>query len=129
MNKELIELQRGCSATCVIILDSYYNQLGQTVFMNAKMDNNSLFSCSYSNPIFKEKLEKLACNGQLTYFVIRELDQLSEDEQNKYVSLVKDREFCGYVLPENVILVFTISAIENLNKISKELYHFSVVTF
>ena len=129
MNKELIELQRGFKATCVVILDEYYKSLGQTVFMSALMDNYSLFSCSYENPIFKEKLEKLASNGKLTYFVIRGLERLSEEEQNKYLSLVKDREFCGYLLPENVILVFTIESKDNLKKISKELYHFSVVAF
>lgn len=129
MNKELIELQRGCNATCVVILDVNYRELGQTLFMDAKIEDEKLFASPIGNPIFKEKLDRIASNGNLTYFIIRGIDELTEDMQNRYIGLVKDREFNGYNLPHNVIIVFTVKTREGLQKISKELYRFCVVAF
>lgn len=127
MKKELIELQRGCKATCVVILDKYYRNLGPTIFMEASMSDANLFVCKTGNPIFKEKLENIASMENLVYFVVRNIDSLDVEQQNRYVGLVKDREFCGYYLPENVILVFTVKDEMSLKNISQDLYHFCVV--
>lgn len=126
MNKELIELQRGSNATCVVILDENSRDLGQTLIMDANIQDKYLFG---SNPIFKNKLDRLSSKGILTYFVIRGIDELSSDMQNRYIGLVKDREFNGYNIPKNVIIVFTVKTRDNLKKISKELYQFCVVAF
>ena len=129
MNKELIELQRECNATCVVIPDEKCRELGQTLIMNASIKNEFLFAAPSNNPIFREKLDNLSQNGNLTYFVIRKIDELTEENQNRYISLVKDREFEGYNLPSNVIIVFTVEDRDGLKKISSELYHFCVVAF
>lgn len=129
MNKELIELQRGCSATCVIIPETNYKELGQALLMDASIKDEYLFASSLGNPIFREKLDNISSNGNLTYFIIRGIDEITEDIQDRYIGLVKDREFNGYNLPNNVIIVFTVKNREGLKKISKELYHFCVVAF
>lgn len=129
MNKDLIDLQRNSKAACAIILDEFYKSIGQELVMDAKIDDVYLFAKSSTGPIFKDKLDKISSNTGLTYFVIRNIDQIDVEKQNRYISLVKDRELTGYNLPQNVIIVFTISSKENLNKISKELYHFCVVAF
>lgn len=129
MNKDLIDLQRNSKATCAIVLDEFYKNIGQELIMDANISDEYLFLRSTGNPIFKEKLDNIASNKELTYFVIRNIDQISPERQNRYISLVKDRELIGYNLPQNVIIVFTISTKENLNKISKDLYHFCVVAF
>lgn len=129
MNKELIELQLGDMATGVVILDEFYNKLGQTVFMDAKMNDVNLFACTFGSPLFKEKLEKVSNNGEVTYFVIRKIDEINSAMQERYLNLVKNREFQGYVLPSNVIVVFTINRKENVSTIFKELYHYCVVAF
>lgn len=129
MNKELIELQRGISATCVVILENNYQELGQILVMNADINDGYLFSGSLGNPIFKDKLDNISNNQELTYFVIKGIDDLEETKQNRYIGLVKDREFNNYKLPDNVIIVFTVKNKEGLRKISKELYHFCVVAF
>lgn len=126
MNKELIELQRGIKSVCVIVPDSEYDKLGQTLYMDASMNDAYLFG---KEPIFKEKMNTLADTKNTAYFVIRNIDSLNEEEQNKYVGLVKDREMSGYNIPDNIIIVFTVKDREGLKKISKELYHFSVVAF
>lgn len=126
MNKELIELQRGINAGA-IILDAFYKSLGQTIFMEANLKDVHLFGTSLGNPLFKEQLERVSNNGLTTYFVIRRIDQISKEQQNRYLSLVKNREFHGYAIPENVVIVFTIQSRENVKKISEELYHLSVV--
>lgn len=129
MNKELVELQIGCKSTCVIIFDFYYKDLGRSVIMNASIGNEYLFGRKTKNPIFREKLDMLSVDGNTTYFVIRNIDKLSIDMQNRYVGLVKDREFLGYDLPKNVVIVFTVEDIESLKKVSKELYHLSALCF
>lgn len=129
MNKQLIELQRGCNATCVVILEDHYKELGQVLVMDANINDENLFARSLGNPIFKEKLDTISSNSNLTYFVIKGIGEINEELQNRYVGLVKDREFGGYNLPDNVILVFTVKTREELQKISKELYHFCVVAF
>lgn len=129
MNKDLIDLQRNSKAACAIILDEFYKSIGQELVMDAKIDDVYLFAKSSTGPIFKDKLDKISSNTGLTYFVIRNIDQIDVEKQNRYISLVKDRELTGYNLPQNVIIVFTISSKESLNKISKELYHFCVVAF
>ena len=129
MNKNLIELQRGCGAACVVILEEHYKELGQVLIMNANIGDEHLFANPLGNPIFKEKLDAISSNGNLTYFVIKGISEINEELQNRYVGLVKDREFGGYNLPDNIILVFTVKTREELQKISKELYHFCVVAF
>ncbi len=129
MNKELIELQLGVRATCVVILDGDYDKLGQTVFMPANMSDANLYGSPLENPLFKEQIEKVSHNGKIIYFVIRGMDAIPIDMQNRYIELIKNREFHGYVLPSNVIIVLTVHKKEDLKKISKDLYHFCVVAF
>lgn len=129
MNKELIELQRGCSATCVVILENDYKKLGKGLIMEASIPDEYLCATPLGNPLFKENIDELSKCSELAYFVIRGISELNEEMQNRYVGLVKDRDFGGYNLPDNVILVFTVKTKEELRKISKELYHFCVVAF
>ena len=126
MNKELIELQKGISSVCTLIPDSEYEKLGVSLYMDSAIPDMYLFG---SQPIFKDKLEELSKIKNIAYFVIRNIDLLNETEQNKYIGLVKDREISGYNIPDNVIIVFTVKDKEGLKKVSRELYHFSVVAF
>lgn len=126
MNKELIELQKGIKATCVVIKEEDIQTLGVGIAFDAKI-NDSLFSGKTGNPFFKEKLDSILRAEDIIYFVIKGIDEISESMQNRYIGLVKDREFNGYKLPDNVIIVFTVKNNEGIKNISKELYHFCVV--
>lgn len=127
MNKPLIELQRGCQATCVVISDDSYRNLGKTIYMNAN-DANELLKQS-SNKSFKQQLDELSNNNETIYLVVRKIDELDEINQKIYLGIVKDRNINDYNLPENVIIVFTVNDKNGLKKISNELYHFCVVAF
>ena len=127
MNKDLIELQLG-SKNCVVIKYSDSDKLENAFFMDARIDDLSLFGAKMGNPIFKEDVENISKNGEIGYFVITNFDLLSNEEQNKFVSLIKDREFHGYTLPDNIIIVLTIDNKESLKRISSEVYHFCVVS-
>ncbi|MBO5138228.1 MAG: hypothetical protein J6B89_01140 [Bacilli bacterium] len=127
MNKELIELQRGCNAVCVVILEDQIKELKNALIMDAKITDEYLFARPTGNPIFKEKLEKMSKNNNLSYFVINQITEISEELQNRYIGLIKDREFIGYNIPNNIILVLTVKTNKDLKKISKDLYHFCVV--
>ncbi len=129
MKKELIELQKGVKAVCVVIEDKDYTELENKVTMSANINDAYLFGSKLGNPIFKEKIDYLSNNSNLGYFIIRQIDEIDEKEQNKYLSLVKDREFMGYNLPDNIIIVFTVTEKDSIKKISKELYHFCIVAF
>jgi len=129
MNKDLIELQRGSKATAVVILEDNINELGHAIVMNAQIDDVHLFGRKLGDPIFKKQLEKKSKSDTLAYFVISGICGLDNKSQNRFVGLVKDREFGGYNLPGNIIMVFTVKNREELKKMSKELYKFCVVTF
>ncbi|MBR5662342.1 MAG: hypothetical protein IKX00_01670 [Bacilli bacterium] len=128
MNKELIELQRGSKATCVVVKNSDLNKLGNAVHMDSRINDSWLFGAKMGNPIIKEKVDIVSKNGEIGYFVITNFDSLSVDEQNKYVPIIKDRELLGYTLPDNIIIVLSIENKESLKNISSEIYHFCVVS-
>ena len=128
INIDLINLQRGSKATCVVIKNDDSNKLNNAVFMDSRIEDSWLFGAKMGNPIFKEKVDIVSKRGKIGYFVITNFDSLSIDDQNKYVSLIKDREFLGYTLPDNIIIVLTIENEDALKRITPEIYHFCVVS-
>ena len=120
INKELIELQKGCNSTCVIIQNEDIKELESKVLINSNCNNNELVK------IFKENLNS---NKDIDYFIIEEIDEISTNEQDKYYQIVKDREFCGYKMPKDIIIVLTVKNKENLKNILQELFHLCVVAF
>lgn len=120
INKELIELQKGCLATCVVIQNEDCKELDSKIIVNAESNYNELLT------IFKENSNN---KQEINYFVISRIDKLNESLQNKYYQIVKDREFYGYKLPKDIIIVLTVKDREGLKNISKELYNFCVIAF
>lgn len=120
INKELIELQKGCEATCVVILNEDCINLDSKIMINASSNDSELLTT------FKNKIDN---NEELDYFIITGIDELNVDMQNKYYQIIKDRELYGYKLPKDVVIILTIKDREGLNQISQELYHFCVVAF
>jgi hypothetical protein len=125
MNKTLIELQKNCPATAIVIKDEDLQQLQNAVIMPAKIHDSRLLFGSNGKPIFKDKLDEMSQLDGIVFLVIEHIDEVCEKEQNKFVPLVKDREMSGYVLPKNTIIVFTTNS--NLKNISPELFHFCIV--
>ena len=95
--------------------------------MDSRIDDSFLFGAKMGNPIIKEKIDIVSKNGDIGYFIITSFDLLSVDEQNKYISLIKDRELLGYTLPDNIIIVLTVENEEKLKEISSDIYQFCVV--
>ena len=118
-NKELIELQKGSIATSVVILDEDCKELDSKLAINSDSNDNEILTA------FKDISNK----EDLSYFVVNNIDKLVESSQNRYYQIVKDREFYGWKLPKEVIIVLTVNDREGLKKISQELYHFCVVAF
>lgn len=125
MNKNLVDLQRSSKATCVIVKTSEYKKLSSIVSMKASVSDNFLLSPDI--PPFAEKINQKCKKNNLCYFVITEIDQVSTEQQERFVGLVKDREFNNYYLPDNCIIVFTVQDESTLKNISPKLYHFAVV--
>ena len=127
MNKELIDLQRNSKATCAIVQDNDYELLTPIVKMKANISDKMLFKAE--KPAFADKIDKISKTTNLCYFVITNIDEISNEEQERFVGLVKDREINGYYLPNNCIIVFTVKNKTVLKNISPSLYHFAVVAF
>lgn len=127
MIKDLIDLQRNSKATCVIVRDDEYNRLPLIVSMKASVSDN--FLLTGNKPPFADKIDAKSKSGEICYFVITGIEEISIEQQNRYVGLVKDRELNGYYLPDNCIVVFTVKDRQSLKNVSPELYHFAVVAF
>lgn len=127
MMRELIDLQRNSKATCAIIRTEEYNNLSPVISMKANVSDKFLFSSEL--PPFAEKLSEKCAKNKVCYFVITAIDDISIDEQDRFVGLIKDREFNGYILPNNCIIVFTVKDKSTLKNISPNIYHFAVVAF
>lgn len=127
MIKELIDLQRNSKATCAIVRTEEYKNLSPVISMKANVSDKFLLSSKL--PPFAEKLNEKSAKNKICYFVITEIDNVTIEEQDRYVGLIKDREFNGYVLPDNCIIVFTVKDKSALKNISPKIYHFAVVAF
>ena len=120
INKELIELQKGCKATCVVILDEDCKDLDSKIIIDSNINESELLT------IFKDNISN---SEQLNYLIITGIDELKESLQDKYYQIVKDREFYGYELPKDMIIVLTVKDRVGLKNITDELYNFCVIAF
>ncbi len=127
MIKELIDLQRNSNATCVIVETDEYNKLSPVISMKASVSDKFLFTGE--KPPFANKISERCEKYKLCYFVITDLDTVSIVKQDRFEGLVKDREFNGYTLPNNCIIVFTVKDKSALKNISPNIYRFAVVAF
>ncbi len=127
MLKELIKFQRYSKATCVVInQDDDFTELSPVVIMKAGVKDDFLLA---GRPPFADVIDQKCETNELCFFVITEIDKEPIESQNRYVGLVKDREFNGYELPDNCIIIFTVKDKKSLKKISPDLFHFAVVCF
>ena len=127
MLKELIELQRNSKATCVVVKEDEYNKLSPFVAIKASVSDKFLFGGS--KPPFADKISERSVKSNICYFIITGIDEISQEKQERFVGLVKDREINGYNLPDNCIIAFTVKDKTTLKNISPNLYHFAVVVF
>ena len=121
INKELVELQKGCKSTCAIIETTDIKELDSNIVIKSNCEDAQLFKT------FKEKISK--ADNKFDYLVIEEIDKLETNKQNRIYQIVKDREYNGILLPENVIIALTVENKEGLKNILPELYHLCVVAF
>ena len=121
INKELIELQKGCKATCVVIQNEDIQKLDSKVLISSNCEDNELLK------IFKEKISKT--DERFEFLVIEKIDEIELDKQDRFYQIVKDREFNGILLPEDVVIVLTVENKDKLKNISSELYNLCVVAF
>lgn len=121
INKELIELQKGCKATCVVIQNEDMQKLDSKVLISSNCEHNELLK------IFKEKISKT--DERFEFLVIEKIDEIELDKQDRFYQIVKDREFNGILLPEDVVIVLTVENKDKLKNISSDLYNLCVVAF
>ena len=121
MDMDLIKLQKGCKATCVVLKNSDIDNINSKLLINSNCENSELFK------IFKEKISNM--DEQVEFLVIEGIDKIEIEKQEIFYQIVKDREFNGYLLPKGVIVVLTVENEEALKNILPELYNICVVAF
>ncbi len=122
MNKDLIDLQRNSKAVCVIVKTDEYKSLSPIVSMEAGVSDSFLNQVPFANKL-NDKCKKY----EICYFVIKNIDKIDKPQQDRFVGLVKDREYNGYNLPSNCIIVFTVENEKSLKDVSSEIYRFAVI--
>ena len=91
INKELIELQKGCKATCVVIQNEDIQKLDSKVLISSNCEDNELLK------IFKEKISKT--DEGFEFLVIEKIDKIDKSFVD-IISLI--------IKPVKVILKFLI---------------------
>lgn len=124
---DLIEAQKGIKSIGVIVCNSDIQKLNNSYSIDAGLSDLDLFGVNLGQPVFKKGIEKVSKENEFSYLIISNIDKVNEDKQNRFIGLVKDREFMGYNLPDNVIIVFTVESENDIKNISAELYHFCEV--
>ena len=114
----------GIKSSAVIVLDQEIKKLKNRVVMSADISNKALFGMEFGKTVFSEKLNETSRQDTPVYFVINNIEKQTEEYQNRFVGLVKDREMNGYYLPQNIVIVFSVKNKDSIQKISKELYKF-----
>ena len=127
MNKDLIELQQNVKAISVIVKTEECKQLSPTLAFPADVSDKFLFADA--KPPFADKIDeksKKAGDG-ICYLVITDIDQIDIKQQNRYISLVKNRVINNYHLPDNCIIVFTVKNKTAIKKMSPDLYDLTIL--
>ncbi len=128
MYKYLIDSKLGDKYVGLIVPSSEYRELDCILEMRAGIKNSALYDV-FNRPVFGTKLNEIASENKIVYFVISDIDKASDEDQRRFIPLVKDRTFGGYNLPDNVILIFTVENKETINNIVPELYWQLVLAF
>ncbi|MBQ4558690.1 MAG: hypothetical protein IJA61_04890 [Clostridia bacterium] len=126
MNIDLINLQKGVNAIAAVIKDDEYQQLGKSISISAK-DALSAIGSLATDYSLKAKLEIFTKNLENSYFVIRNIDKLTKEDQLLLISFIKDRYISGISIPEDLMIVATISNDYSIRLLAPELMKFLVV--
>ena len=119
MDKFIVSSAKSHAYLGIVLLNSEYRELDCILEMKADIKTESILRGNYGETIFSEKLNELSSQNDVVYFVISNIDKVSDEIQRRFVGLVKDRSYRGYHLPENVVVVFTV---EDKNDLSNIVY-------
>jgi len=114
INMDLIELQKGCKATCVVIQNDNIEELESKIVLDSNCTDVELYKS------FDEECK---------FWVIKGIDSIDANKQDRFYQIVKDREFNGKILKDEVIIVLTVEGKDKLKNILPELYNLCVVAF
>ena len=121
IKKELLELQKGCKATCAI-LPTEQEELVAQVTISANASDSELCEAI-------KKCVENSVKDNIQYFEIKGIDKVGKELQEKYSGFIKDRTFLTYQLPHDTVIILTVESKQTLKKIIPELYKFCVVAF
>ena len=127
MNKDLIDLCRNTKALCCIVMDENSGEFPATNTVAIKLSNDT--SLVFDEFLMSYKLNQKSKKDEYLYLLLRDLACATPELQEKLYGLVKDREYRGMTLPQNCIIVFTISNVDMLKNINPNLYNLAITAF
>ena len=125
MFKEELEILKTYieSGICTFLVSNVPKKLRENcVTIKSNVDKSEL-NGHYENldfcpPSWYKNLEEISKNGY-AILIIENMDEISNDEQLKFIELLKYRKISTFDLPTNTIIFVTYS---NLKNISEEIY-------
>ena len=127
MNKERLSLLENYIKTGVaplLVEDIPSNSFSNSVVLKSNIDKSEL-NGHYENVEFcpptwyKELLEK--SKSEHVILVIENINDISLEEQNKFIEILKYNKISTFELPKNCLIIVTCSDLNN-KKISEEVY-------
>lgn len=127
MNKERLSLLENyikAGVSPLLVKDISSNLFSNSVVLKSTIDKSEL-NGHYENvefcpPIwYKELLEKN--KSGYVILVIENINEISIDEQNKFIEILKYNKISTFELPKNCLIIVTCSDLNN-KKISEEVY-------
>lgn len=127
MNKERLSLLENYIKTGVaplLVEDVPSNSFSNSVVLKSNIDKSEL-NGHYENVEFcpptwyKELLEK--SKSEHVILVIENINDISLEEQNKFIEILKYNKISTFELPKNCLIIVTCSDLNN-KKISEEVY-------
>ncbi len=127
MNKERLNLLENYIETGVaplLVPNVPSNAFSNSVILKSNIDEKEL-NGHYENVEFcppawyKELLEK--SKSGYTILVIENINDISKEEQNKFIEILKYKKISTFELPKNCLIIVTCSDLNN-KKISEEVY-------
>lgn len=111
----IVDLQKGNTTSAIITSNDYIK----------KIDNKNIIYLN-NNENEKEKINELSKSEELSYLVIKNINQYNTETQHSFASMIKDRTFMNYKIKNNTVIIFTIENKEDLKNISDELFHLCI---
>lgn len=118
--KELLESLLKSGISNILIRDINLNDLDNSVTLESECNIDELVGhyegIKYVAPIWYQNLIKL----EQPILIIKDINKINEDEQRKFIEILKYKKISTFELPTNCLIIVTLNSLYK-NKIEEEI--------